>query len=130
MSNRMYSLLKLNIVQNSSLLVVTFLLWAFATTANAQEVDQGQGDASIDGSDVAAEEVEEIIVTGSRIKRSEYTMTQALIKIDEQDIRNRGFDNVAQALNDIPSLGFLEATMWGEQAVPNSTVGSQTGNSS
>ena len=102
MSNRMYSLLKLNIVQNLSLVVTIFVVGAFVATANAQEMVQNQIDES---NDVVAEEVEEIIVTGSRIARTEYTMTQALISIDEQDIRNRGFDNVAQALNDIPSFG-------------------------
>jgi outer membrane receptor protein involved in Fe transport len=50
-------------------------------------------------------ELEEVIVTGSRIARTEYTLTQALTVTSEQDIRVRGFDNVAQALNDNPSFG-------------------------
>ena len=84
------------LVPDSLLLVFTIMLGAFLSTASAQDV------ASADSED---EELQEIIVTGSRIARDEYTLTQALSITSQEDIRNRGFDNVAQALNDDPSFG-------------------------
>ena len=57
------------------------------------------------GSADSDEQLEEVIVTGSRIARDEYTLTQGLLTFGEEEIRDRGFDNVAQALNDNPSFG-------------------------
>jgi iron complex outermembrane receptor protein len=78
--------------------VSAITLAAFQSTASAQDVA---------GADSANEPelIEEIIVTGSRIARDEYTLTQAVSITTQEEIRNRGFDNVAQALNDDPSFG-------------------------
>lgn len=62
----------------------------------------------------AAQEVDEVVVTGSRIRRPDLTSVQPLQVITTQKMENRGFTNVADALNDLPSAG-----------VPISPVGDQ-----
>jgi outer membrane receptor protein involved in Fe transport len=49
--------------------------------------------------------VEEIVVTGSRIRRPELTSVQPLQVITTQRMEERGFTNVADAINDLPSSG-------------------------
>ncbi|ACG77164.1 TonB-dependent receptor [Phenylobacterium zucineum HLK1] len=58
--------------------------------------------------------VDEVVVTGSRIRRPELTSVQPLQVITTERMEERGFTNVADALNDIPSVG-----------VPISPVGDQ-----
>ncbi|MCR5874708.1 TonB-dependent receptor [Phenylobacterium sp. J426] len=58
--------------------------------------------------------VGEIVVTGSRIRRPDLTSVQPLQVITTQSMEKRGFTNVADALNDLPSSG-----------VPISPVGDQ-----
>jgi iron complex outermembrane recepter protein len=60
------------------------------------------------------DEVEAVVVTGSRIRRPELTSVQPLQVITTERMEERGFTNVADALNDIPSVG-----------VPVSPVGDQ-----
>ncbi|HEY8616485.1 TonB-dependent receptor domain-containing protein [Phenylobacterium sp.] len=58
--------------------------------------------------------VDEIVVTGSRIRRPELTSVQPLQVITTQSMEERGFTNVADALNELPTMG-----------VPVSPVGDQ-----
>ncbi|MCR5877126.1 TonB-dependent receptor domain-containing protein [Phenylobacterium sp. J367] len=58
--------------------------------------------AQAQASDVA---VDEIVVTGSRIRRPELTSVQPLQVINTETMEERGFTNVADALNDLPSSG-------------------------
>ena len=51
------------------------------------------------------ETLEEIVVTGSRIARAGYDTLQPAVNIDSDFIDNRGFTNVADALNEIPAFG-------------------------
>ncbi|MEO8114114.1 MAG: TonB-dependent receptor [Phenylobacterium sp.] len=50
-------------------------------------------------------DVAEIVVTGSRIPRSELTSVQPIQVITSESMDRRGFTNVADALNDMPSAG-------------------------
>ena len=50
-------------------------------------------------------DVDEIVVTGSRIRRTELTSIQPIQVITTETIEERGFTNVADALNEIPSAG-------------------------
>jgi outer membrane receptor protein involved in Fe transport len=63
-----------------------------------------------------AVEVGEIVVTGSRIPRTELTSVQPIQVITAETMDRRGFTNVADALNEIPSAG-----------VPISPIGDQGG---
>ncbi len=49
--------------------------------------------------------VEEIIITGSRIKRAGFDTLQPAVQINADYIDERGFDNVASAINEIPAFG-------------------------
>jgi outer membrane receptor protein involved in Fe transport len=60
-------------------------------------------------------ELEEIIVTGSRIPRAGFdTMLPATV-IDSEFIGDRGFTNIADALNEIPSFGLPAQSTGGDQ---------------
>jgi iron complex outermembrane receptor protein len=61
-------------------------------------------------------EVGEIVVTGSRIPRSDLTSVQPIQIISSENMDRRGFTNVADAINEIPSAG-----------VPISPLGDQGG---
>ncbi|WP_397419920.1 TonB-dependent receptor domain-containing protein [Phenylobacterium sp.] len=61
-----------------------------------------------------AVDVGELVVTGSRIRRPDLSSVQPLQVISTQRMEERGFTNVADALNDLPSVG-----------VPVSPVGDQ-----
>lgn len=58
--------------------------------------------------------VDEIVVTGSRIRRPELTSVQPLQVITTESMQERGFTNVADALNELPTMG-----------VPTSPIGDQ-----
>lgn len=80
------------------------ILLAYSTSANAQ-------DSSLDGAQSGP--IEEILVTGSRIRRNEFMMMQPTEVTAQEDILVRGFDNVASALNDIPSFGIPDSDITG-----------------
>ena len=63
-----------------------------------------------------AVDVEELVVTGSRIRRAELTSVQPLQVITTENIEKRGYTNVADALNELPSSG-----------VPVNPIGDQAG---
>ncbi|WP_411287011.1 TonB-dependent receptor plug domain-containing protein, partial [Phenylobacterium sp.] len=50
-------------------------------------------------------DVSEIVVTGSRIRRTELSSVQPIQVITTETINERGFTNVADALNEMPSAG-------------------------
>lgn len=64
-----------------------------------------------------ADEVEEVIVTGSRIKRAGFDTLQPASTVDSEFMDDRGFTNVAEAINEIPAFG-----------LPTSNQGGQAGN--
>ena len=64
----------------------------------------------------AGVEVGEIVVTGSRIPRADLTSVQPIQVISSENIDRRGFVNIADALNELPSAG-----------VPISPLGDQGG---
>jgi iron complex outermembrane receptor protein len=84
-------------------------LLAVPTLAQAQT-------AAASGSSQAGVEVGEIVVTGSRIRRANLTSVQPLQVITTERIEKRGFTNVADSLNELPSSG-----------VPVNPIGDQGG---
>ena len=51
-----------------------------------------------------AEEIEEIIITGSRIPRAGFDTLQPALVIDAEFLEDRSFTDIGSALNEIPSL--------------------------
>ena len=65
--------------------------------AFAQEDEEDEDAAAASGSDEA------IIVTGTRIRRDDYTATNATIVVTAEDMRNLGVVSVAEMVNQLPS---------------------------
>ncbi len=74
--------------------------------AYAQDADTDEDE------DVA---VEEVVVTGSRIKRSNYDTSAPIIALDKQTLDDRNFTNVADLLNEVPAFGAPAASPDGAQ---------------
>jgi len=66
-------------------------------------------------------EVEEVVVTGSRIKRSGFDTSNPATVVSSEFLELRGFNNVAQALNELPAFGIPGASNNGGQGA--NTVG-------
>lgn len=82
-----------NFLQLACLSTSAFALMATAlvpTQVMAQDADE--------------DAVEEVIVTGSRIKRAGFDTVQPATVVDSEFIDARGFDNVATALNELPGF--------------------------
>ena len=69
-------------------------------------------DAAADDEEFA---VEEVVVTGSRIKRTGFDTVNPATVVNSEFIELRGFGNVAQALNELPSFGIPGASENGGQ---------------
>lgn len=69
-------------------------------------------DAAADDEDF---EVEEVVVTGSRIKRTGFDTVNPATVVDSEFLELRAFNNVAQALNELPSFGIPGASENGGQ---------------
>jgi outer membrane receptor protein involved in Fe transport len=59
--------------------------------------------------------LEEIVVTGSRIARAGFDTLQPATVIDDEFFSMRGFDNAAQALNELPQFGVPDSSNQGGQ---------------
>lgn len=73
-------------------------------------------DAAADDEDF---EVEEVVVTGSRIKRQGFDTVNPATVVDSEFLELRAFTNVAQALNELPSFGIPGASENGGQSGQN-----------
>ena len=73
-------------------------------------------DAAADDDDF---EVEEVVVTGSRIKRTGFDTVNPATVVDSEFLELRAFNNVAQALNELPSFGIPGASENGGQNSQN-----------
>ncbi|HEY0684856.1 MAG TPA: TonB-dependent receptor [Steroidobacter sp.] len=71
--------------------VTTSTLLVFGA-ANAQETAAGEGGESM--------QLQEIVVTGSRIRRSDTATAAPITVVDQQALADRGFTQVGQALNE------------------------------
>lgn len=64
--------------------------------------DKSPGSPSANGED--ANSVQEVVVTGTRIRRAELTSSQPIEVIGGQYITDKGFTNAAQAINQLPGI--------------------------
>ncbi|MBV9884165.1 MAG: TonB-dependent receptor plug domain-containing protein, partial [Sphingomonadaceae bacterium] len=71
--------------------------------AIAQDQNASQGD-------------EPIVVTGSRIARPNYDTVEPAVILDSQQLEDRGFETIGQALNELPSFGIPGSSPVGGQA--------------
>lgn len=101
----------------SKYLFVTGSLVAAATSqaafAQIEAAEEQRQQAEASGAD-ATEET--IIVTGSRIPRRNLDTGQPTLVLDNQLIEQRGYNTVADALQDLPSFGVPGSSRAGQQA--------------
>jgi outer membrane receptor protein involved in Fe transport len=74
-------------------------------TGPAVEATEDDGDANV--AQALPERLEEIVVTGSRLRRSGYDTLESAIVTDAEQIGRRAYTNVIQALDDTP--GFVSS---------------------
>lgn len=79
--------------RNLLAVAVAMALAYAASPALAQEEDEEE------------EAVDEVVVTGSRIVRAAFDNLQPGVAIDSQFMDERGYTNVAQAINEVPAFG-------------------------
>lgn len=101
----------------SKYLFVTGSLVAAATSqaafAQIEAAEEQRQQAEASGAD-ATEET--IIVTGSRIPRRNLDTGQPTLVLDNQLIEQRGYNTIADALQDLPSFGVPGSSRAGQQA--------------
>ena len=87
-------------------------MWLLAATPFLFSSVQAQDSLGAQASDEA---IEEIITTGSRIPRAGFDTLMPAIVIDAQFLEDRGFTDVASALNELPSFGIPGNSTQGDQ---------------
>jgi iron complex outermembrane recepter protein len=94
------------IVRNSVRLAVAAALVLARTAVAADEQPDNTGPAPTDTSGAKSVEVEEIVVTGSRIRReaADTTTTSPLTIVDAQTLTDRGYTQVGDALNTLTAM--------------------------
>ena len=90
-----------------------------AAAQSAQQDSAAQQDDAEDQQEIRVEEVDRMVVTGSRIERAGFDTLQSATVIDEEFMDIRGFDNAAQALNELPQFGIPGSSNQGGQAANN-----------
>jgi iron complex outermembrane recepter protein len=113
-------------MQKSSLLALlacsSFIALMPALSAQAQSAGAAQADSA-----TAEEVVEEIVITGSRLKRTELETTNPVVFVSAERLSAQGITNISEFLTEIPSLLNSNGT---EQSLTNgnNTVGVATAN--
>ena len=94
------------IVRNSVRLAVAAALVLARTAVAADEQPDNTGPAPTDTSGAKSVQVEEIVVTGSRIRReaADTTTTSPLTIVDSQTLIDRGYTQVGDALNTLTAM--------------------------
>jgi len=88
------------------------LIGAFALVFTPQAFAQDEDE---DEDDLNSVVVEEIVVTGSRIKRAGVDTFYPAISVGTEELEDGAFTNIADALNQIPSFGNPDASPFGAQ---------------
>jgi len=84
---------------------------AFAAPASAQETAEGctpeqeaAGTCTIDAGETTATSDQNVLVTGSRIRRPNIESNVPIVSVTAEDLTSQGDVNIGDALNDLPSL--------------------------
>lgn len=86
------------------------LIGSFALAFTSQVLAQDDSANNLDD-----EDVEEITVTGSRIKRAGIDTFYPAISVGAAELEDGAFTNIADALNEIPAFGAPDASPFGAQ---------------
>jgi len=91
----------------------SFLIAAMGAFGSAGAIAQDTDAAAEDG------DIEEVVITGSRIKRTGFDTVAPATVVDSEFMDLRGFDNVATALNELPAFGIPGSSNLGGQGTQN-----------
>ena len=87
-------------------LLLLLVSLGFFSFVEAQEASDASSDVVVETADDEDEaEPEEVVVTGSRIARTQYEVAQPVTIIYGEEYENRGYTNAADALFDVPGIG-------------------------
>ena len=87
-------------------LLLLLVSLGFFSFVEAQEASDASSDVVVETADDEDEaEPEEVVVTGSRIARSQYEVAQPITIIYGEEYENKGYTNAADALFDVPGIG-------------------------
>ena len=87
-------------------LLLLLVSLGFFSFIEAQEASDASSDVVVETADDEDEaEPEEVVVTGSRIARTQYEVAQPVTIIYGEEYENRGYTNAADALFDVPGIG-------------------------
>ncbi len=89
--------------KNRTPLWLSISLAFFALSAGESALAQTSNKA--DDAAASAEELDEVVVTGSRIKRAGYDTLEPAVTLGEEYIKSRAITNVADAINELPGFG-------------------------
>src|SRR5690606_26281837 len=92
---------------------------ASAASAHAQSIEAQDADGALDQAQAeSAPQGEDIVVTGSRIRRAQTDTAAPVLVVDQQALTDRGFVSASQALNNITSIAptFAQAPGNGDSA--------------
>jgi iron complex outermembrane recepter protein len=98
------------------LLVGSSVFAAVTSQAALAQTESAQGDEPQVAATASAAGEETIIVTGSRIPRRNLDTGQPTLVLDNQLIEQRGYNTIADALQDLPSFGVPGSSRAGQQA--------------
>jgi outer membrane receptor protein involved in Fe transport len=87
-------------------LLLLLVSLGFFSFVEAQEASDASSDVVVETeNDEDEAEPEEVVVTGSRIARTQYEVAQPVTIIYGEEYENRGYTNAADALFDVPGIG-------------------------
>ena len=87
-------------------LLLLLVSLGFFSFVEAREATDASSDVVVETADDEDEaEPEEVVVTGSRIARTQYEVAQPVTIIYGEEYENRGYTNAADALFDVPGIG-------------------------
>ena len=98
-------------------LLLLLVSLGFFSFIEAQEASDASSDVVVETADDEDEaEPEEVVVTGSRITRTQYEVAQPVTIIYGEEYENRGYTNAADALFDVPGIGVTNSLTAGSGA--------------
>ncbi|WP_375428560.1 TonB-dependent receptor domain-containing protein [uncultured Sphingomonas sp.] len=93
------------------------------STERTQETVEAEADARL-SADGEEGDVNEVVVTGSRIPRPETSGVLPGVQVDSVQIQARGFTNALEVLNDIPLVGPGSSPLTGNNGGQSASLGS------
>ncbi|WP_444996245.1 TonB-dependent receptor domain-containing protein [Aliikangiella sp. IMCC44359] len=100
-----------------------FTLFSLTASVVATSLALSPGATFAEESTEADKGDSKIVIVGSRIKREDFDSASPIITIDAESLKQTGYTNIEDALNELPQLGI------GTNLANNGTAGTETGTS-